>query len=206
MKDGYAICFNEWALDPDIKNELRLLLIVSSLSAERGYCFASNKRLAELFNEEEETISRKLKKLIDKNYIRIEYTRRGCEVIDRKIRLTKISIHDYQKYQSTIDENIKENNTSINNTSNNKKESIERKRFKPPTLEEVNAYIQERQLKVDGKKFYDYFDVGKWVDSKGNPVKNWKQKLITWNSYGQKKPNSNFTNRAYDNLNQLYAN
>ena len=50
VKNGYSICFNEWALDKDINNELSLLLIISSLSAEKGYCFASNKYLADLFD------------------------------------------------------------------------------------------------------------------------------------------------------------
>ena len=68
MENGYSLCFNEWALDKDIKNELGLLLIVSSLTAEKGYCYASNKYLGELFNEPEPTISRKLNKLANKGY------------------------------------------------------------------------------------------------------------------------------------------
>ena len=48
MKNGYAICFNEWVLDNSIKNELRLLLIISSLCAEKGYCYASNEYLANI--------------------------------------------------------------------------------------------------------------------------------------------------------------
>lgn len=119
MNNGYAICFNEWALDKDIKNELGLLLIISSLCAEKGYCYASNKYLAKLFEIDESTISRKLKLLEEKQYVIIEYEKRGCEIISRKIRLTKISIDDSQKCQSTIDENVKENNTSNNKTSNN---------------------------------------------------------------------------------------
>ena len=57
-----------------------------------------------------------------------------------------------------------------------------RKAFVPPTFEEVQAYCAERGNKVDAKKFYDFYSVGNWVDSKGNPVKNWKQKAITWES------------------------
>jgi predicted phage replisome organizer len=55
-----------------------------------------------------------------------------------------------------------------------------RKRFVPPTLEEVESYCKERNNSVDAKAFYDYYSAGEWKDSKGNPVKNWKQKLITW--------------------------
>lgn len=66
-----------------------------------------------------------------------------------------------------------------------KKESREkRKRFVPPTLEEVTAYCKERGNSVDPKKFFDYYEEGKWKDSRGEPVKNWKQKLITWENKG----------------------
>lgn len=119
MNEGYSICFNEWALDKEIKNELGLLLIISSLCAEKGFCFASNKYFAELFDQPEETISRKLRILETKNYIRIEYKKRGCEVISREIRLTKMLTDDKQKCEPTINKNVKENNISNNNTSNN---------------------------------------------------------------------------------------
>lgn len=115
IKNGYAICFNEWWMDSRIKNELNILLSISSLSAENGFCFASNSYFSELFGIEEESVSRKIKKLEELGYISISYEKRGCEVTRREIRLTKISIHDCQKNQSTIDKKIKDNNTSINN-------------------------------------------------------------------------------------------
>lgn len=60
------------------------------------------------------------------------------------------------------------------------KEKEPRKKFTPPTLEEIQAYIQEKNLNVDAQYFYEYFDTGNWIDSKGNKVKNWKQKCLTW--------------------------
>lgn len=61
-------------------------------------------------------------------------------------------------------------------------EKPKRKRqpFVPPTFEEVAAYCVERKNCVDPKKFFDYYTAGNWKDSRGDPVKNWKQKLITW--------------------------
>lgn len=115
MGNGYAICFNEWALDPEIKSELGLLLIISSFTAEKGFCFASNKHFAEMFKIDEVSVSRKIKKLEQKKYITIEYEKRGCEVISRKIRLTKMLIDDQQKDQSTINKNVKGNIISNNN-------------------------------------------------------------------------------------------
>lgn len=120
MSEGYSICFNEWALDKDIKDELGLLLIISSLTAEKGYCYASNDYLAKIFKTNVVTISRKIKILEEKNYIEIEYEKKGCLVISRKIRLTKMITAINKNVNRTINKNVKENNISnINNTNIN---------------------------------------------------------------------------------------
>lgn len=83
------------------------------------------------------------------------------------------------------------------------------KKFIPPTLEEVEKYVLEKKLQVNAKSFYDYFTEGKWIDSKGNQVKNWKQKILTWNGYSkpkETKKQSNYEQREYSNLDFLYAN
>lgn len=67
---------------------------------------------------------------------------------------------------------------------NREDKSIEEKRrakkFIPPTLDDVKAYCMERSSSVDPERFFDYYQAGNWKDAKGNPVRNWKQKLITW--------------------------
>lgn len=68
-----------------------------------------------------------------------------------------------------------------------KKSNTKKKPFVPPTLEEVEAYCKERNNNVDAKKFFDFFTASDWVDSKGNPVHSWKQKVITWESYAKPK-------------------
>lgn len=65
------------------------------------------------------------------------------------------------------------------------------KRFVPPTLEEVQAYCLERGNRVDAKKFWEYYDKGDWKDSKGQQVKNWKQKLLTWEHYNESSRGKN---------------
>lgn len=61
------------------------------------------------------------------------------------------------------------------------------KGFTPPTLEEVTAYCQEKGLTIEPKAFLDYFTESGWIDSKGNKVRNWKQKLLTWQKYEPKQ-------------------
>jgi predicted phage replisome organizer len=75
------------------------------------------------------------------------------------------------------------NSNNIIEDINNKKENIIKEKFVPPTLDEVKAYAVERNRLDLAEKFYDYFCVGKWIDSKGKKVVNWKQKFIVWASH-----------------------
>ena len=59
-----------------------------------------------------------------------------------------------------------------------------KKGFTPPTIEEVIEYCASRNNMVDPYKFFDFYDVSGWIDSNGKPVKNWKQKVITWEGRG----------------------
>lgn len=95
-----------------------------------------------------------------------------------------------------------------NNNKNNNKNNNNIKKFIPPTLEEIKAYIDEKKLSIIAEDFYNYFDTGNWIDSKGNKVKNWKQKLLTWDNYRKKskKEDTNFTSRNYTDLNQFFSN
>lgn len=67
------------------------------------------------------------------------------------------------------------------------KKGKKHKVFVPPTYEEVLEYAKEKGREDLAKEFFDYFTVGEWVDSKGNKVKNWKQKFITWCSRNEIK-------------------
>lgn len=91
----------------------------------------------------------------------------------------------HSKNSIAISANGKNGYTDTNtetNTNTNKppKGGNKRTKFIPPTLEEVRAYARERNSGVDPKKFFDYYDTGNWKDAKGNPVRNWKQKFLTW--------------------------
>lgn len=85
-----------------------------------------------------------------------------------------------------IEEDIEEDKEKEKNVIGQK-----RKRFVPPTLDEVRAYCQERKNNVDPKKFYDYFTASDWHDSKGKKVQSWKQKVITWEGYHNKTTGAN---------------
>ena len=195
MNNGYGICLNEWLEDEHIKTELRLLIKISSLTAESGVCYASNEYFAEYFNTSMVTISKQIKKLESLNYIEIDYKRRGAEIIKRDLRLKKTLTDDYRKLKPTIIENFKDNNTSINNKG--KGANAPKQLFISPTLEEIVAYIKESGLYVDANKFFKYYSASNWKDNRGRAVKNWKLKLISWDK------NTDTKKQVYNSLQDL---
>lgn len=52
--------------------------------------------------------------------------------------------------------------------------------FTPPTLEEVKAYVKEKNYNLDVEKFHRYYTESNWRDARGKQVKNWKLKLMVW--------------------------
>ncbi len=56
------------------------------------------------------------------------------------------------------------------------------KSFTPPTLEQVKAFVRDNPelANVDPDYFWKVFNESEWIDTKGNPVRNWKLKLRTW--------------------------
>ena len=76
---------------------------------------------------------------------------------------------------------------NINKTINIKQKHMDAraKKFIPPTVEEVRAYCLERGNNINAQHFIDYFTESNWIDSKGEPVRNWKQKIITWEGRGK---------------------
>lgn len=80
-----------------------------------------------------------------------------------------------------VNVNVNENEKDIPEKKYKRKEV----RFTPPTLDEVRDYCRERNSNVDPEQFFNYFTEGNWVDSKGQKVRNWKQKLQTWEKFNQ---------------------
>ena len=175
----YAIIPSEIRYDNSLKDKAKLLYSeITSLSNKDGYCYATNKYFADLYGVSITTISLLIKQLVDRGYIKSEiiYKEGTKEILNRYLKIIK---EGYLR-------KVKDNNINTNNKNNNKKE-IYKERFKKPTLEEIKAYCKERNNNVNPRKFYDYYEANNWVDNKGNKVKSWKQKIITWEGRNKDK-------------------
>ena len=78
--------------DKDLKDKAKLLYgEIAALSNQYGYCYASNKYFAELYNVTPTTISLLIKDLVDKGYIESEivYKEGTKEILNRYLRIFK---------------------------------------------------------------------------------------------------------------------
>lgn len=196
-------------------NELLIYAIIYGFSQDGESKYkAGLQYLADWTNSTKQGCLNSLKKLIEKEYIfkeelelnNIKYCNYTANL--KIIDTIKQSLIPIKKSLIPVKESLINNkiiNNNINKINNNNK-------IKYPTLEEVQHYIKEKGLNVDGKQFYDYFTEGNWVDSKGNKVKNWKQKLLTWNKYSittktdDKKKYQDYDQRQYNDFSKFYAN
>ena len=167
-----------------------ILTEIDSLDqGERG-CYASNQHIADFCQCSITKVSTSISKLIDLDYLYVQkYDGRQRELKSRLSKIERLTFKNNKADSQKLKESNTGNNTSTNTT--RKIESTKRKPFVPPTLEEVEKYCKDRNNAVDARKFFDYFTASDWVDGKGNPVRNWKQKIITWESYGSKDNGNN---------------
>lgn len=118
----YAIIPANVRYDNSLKaNEKLMYGEITCLSKSSGKCFASNEYFANLYGTKKETVSRWISNLSKKGYIKTQliYKDGTNQIINRYIQINQEGID--KKVNSPIDEKVKDNITSINNTSNKKR-------------------------------------------------------------------------------------
>ena len=110
-------------------NEKLLYAIITSLACKEGYCFASNKYLAEKLDVNPKTISSWISDLRDRGFIIVELIRNeNKQIIQRKIYINDVPypLNNGYQYQSkngqAIHQKVEDNNIRNNNKINNKEQ------------------------------------------------------------------------------------
>ena len=103
-----------------------------------------------------------------------------------------ITVVKYDEYQNATNEitndqqttNKRSTNDQQCNNKNNKNNKINKKNnsseFTPPTVDEVQAYIEEKGYDIDAQYFVDYYEGNGWVRGNGQKIMNWKAVVNTW--------------------------
>lgn len=120
----------------------------------------------------------------------------GMERIREQNRERKRRQREREKMLLTDGEDVSRDNHGTV-TQQNKKEDIDKnknknksssKKFVPPTLDEVEDYINEKGYSISASKFIDYYTSNGWKVGK-NPMKDWKAAVRSWahNNYDSDK-------------------
>lgn len=200
----------------------------NTISIGRGQIVTSIRKLADRWKWSNDKTLRFLNALVAEQMI----------VKESNGNRTVLTIENYDKFQGSDTEAERSPNAepnddrtlaerpNINNINNihtnknvkNVKERVSndtpKKKFVPPTLDEVKAYAEQR--KNEGKssgdpvKYFDYYEAGNWKDKDGKQVVSWKQKFITWSDrdskYGKHERKPEDDSGEYPSLYDQYWN
>lgn len=171
----------------------------------RGQFYTSIEKLAKRWGWNRKKVMRFLDVLEDDQMLTKVCTKRG----------TTLTIVNYDNFQviGTTDGTTKgttlgiadgtPDGTQTNNVKNENNENKKSSAFVPPSIEDVKAYCQERNNRVDPQAFIDFYSSKGWFVGK-NKMKDWKAAIRTWES--RDKGSKTMGKQNFDTLSDLYAN
>lgn len=172
-------------------NELLVYAIIYGFTQLENQEFnGSLQYLADWCNSTKQGIIKSLKALIEKGFIEkkeiflnnvkfISYYATKFNGI--KQSLTGYSTEFNEGIKQSLPNNINNNlNIDINNDINNNMIFKDAKtKFVKPTVEEIENYITENNLKVDADTFFNFYEAKGWLIGK-NKMQNWKNAVHVW--------------------------
>lgn len=179
-RDKFTVVDNYALRDENLSLKARGLL-VTMLSLPDSWQFSEN-GLCSIFKKDgQSSIRSGLKELEEAGYLVRTRTR------DSLGRVSSVdwTIYDYPHVENhnVVKPSLDlqpQLNTNQSKTKESNTEREKRKRFTPPTVEEVRAYCQERQNGIDPDAFVDYYTANGWAQGRGKPIKDWRAAVRTW--------------------------
>jgi hypothetical protein len=181
----YSIIPSNVRYDKTLTPNAKLLYAeITALCNMNGKCSASTSYFISLYEVSRVSIQKWLKILEDKNYIKrtVIYKEGSKEILSRSISL--VNSPSKQKFTTPSKQKLTDN-TNVNINNNNI--TYSNKRFKKPTVQDIDIYCSERQNKVDAFAFYDFYESKGWKVGK-NKMKDWRAAIRNWERREQKKP------------------
>lgn len=167
----------------------------TTVKVKRGQFIFGRNEAARSLNSNPSTVWKRMQKLSEIGNISIS----------SNSHFSIVTVLNYEGYQDLKREKEQPSNNQVttkeqpSNTDNKVKKvkkdpiTVVKKRFSPPTLEEVSQYCIERQNNVDPSRWIDHYTSNGWLVGK-NKMKDWKAAVRTW----EKKSSRNMNNSNID--------
>lgn len=150
------------------------------MTIKRGQLITGRKALAAQTGLSERQIRTALDHLKSTNELTIKSTN----------KFSLITIVNYGKFQDVQSDIDQQNDQQVDqrptsnrpqlNKDNKEQQSVKpRKRFTPPTVEDVDSYCRERGNNVDAQRLVDFYTASGWMRGK-TPIRDWKACVRTW--------------------------
>ena len=218
----YSIIPSTILYNKNLKSNQKILYaVITSLSNKEGYCFASNKYLAEKLNVGANTVSGWITDLRKKNFIQVELIRNDKqEIIQRRIYINDIPYNFYKEYPYAINkeegvlQKSKENNIINNNIKTHTLSKIEyQDKVFLYDYEYENLIEKYGQVKTDRCiEELSLYKKSKDVDyaSDYDTIKRWVIDRVEYQEKRKSKENkirkANFEQRNYENMSEEFWN
>jgi hypothetical protein len=172
----------KWWIDIllEVNHKPKKVLIGSKLiDCNRGQSINSLLTWAKRWRTNVSAVRRFLHLLESDSMIRIEN-------VSKTTRITVCKYESYQDWRNDSETKMKglrnddETEVKTNNNANNDNKGNKggNKKFVPPSLEEVKGYFREQGYREEvAEKAFGIYNADNWKDTKGNPIKSWKQKM-----------------------------
>jgi len=154
---------------------------ITALSNKEGYCFATNRYFANLYNVTKNTISLWVSQLYHEGFINVELIKVGEQITERRIGITKID-----ERGNTLNSDL--NNIKVNTTNNisNRKEKFLAEVSSLETNEEIKKEFLLYWCELNKSKTKMRFELEKTWNTNAR-LQRWKRNQNKW---GAKKPAS----------------
>ena len=141
-----------------------------------GTVYTSKRYLADRWKWNRHKLDKFLSALELDNMVEIKCTK----------KCTTINIVNYTLYQdscTTVEPQLSHSCTTNKKDNKGKKDNINNiytRARERPTVDEIQAYCDERLNGIDAQQFFDYYEARGWKYGTGKPMVDWKAAVRTW--------------------------
>ena len=186
MKPSYYAIIPANVRYSNLKPNTKLLYgEITALASKEGYCFASNRYFADLYDVTKNTISSWISDLHKAGFVSVQLIKEGNQVIERRIGIT-------QKGDTPITKKKDYNSTSINNTINNislRIQSFETEVLNLEADDNISRAFIIYWSELNKSKTKMRWELERTWDLKAR-IGRWKTRQKQWNKTSPKKNNS----------------